>query len=304
MWEREAIRNISSEEWGSFDEKVDTMWNRWLTSGFNEVNNNQCLANGDSYDDSGLLYCFDDISLNYTTGGGSRGHHLVGVGIFRVFAFKKAFIFMLTPAWALALAFAAERMRKAILNLFCRRHNRLYGWLPVDDWYDVGGLWILSLRLNSYLLELGSHDGEEPPGGCCGVHILQMLFWGQVLCVLVCCLAAYLRQRSELSPRFPSRVRKVGAVRWARGRIAKTWICRRAVIACFLMMNLAHADVFRLGHEIARHDLSNAFEHEHVGQHNPDRSVLSSSCARHMPTGNSRCHDDVREDPTGIKLIR
>ena len=85
-----------------------------------------------------------------------RGHRLVGVGIFRVFAFKKAFTFMLTPAWALVLAFAAERMRKAILNLFCRRHNRLYGWLPVDDWYDVGGLWILSLCLNSYLLELGA----------------------------------------------------------------------------------------------------------------------------------------------------
>ena len=163
-------------------------------------------------------------------------------------------------------------------------------------------LWILCLCWNSYLLELGSHDGEEPPGGCCGVHILQMLFWGQVLCVLVRCLATYLRQRSELSPRFPSRVRKVGAVRWARGRIAKTWFCRRAVIACFLMMNLAHAEVVRIGHEIARHDLSNAFEHEHVGQRNPDRSVLSSSCARHMPTGNSRCHDDVREDPTGIKF--
>ena len=278
------------------------MWNRCSTSGFNEVGTNWSMASEEYTVEDGLLFCLDDIFLNCTTGDGSGGHHLVGAGVFPLSAIQRISIFLLTPVWALVLALAVERMVSVVNNLFCLRHYRLYSWLPANDWYEVGGLWIISMCWNSYLLELGSHSEGLPPEKCCGVHILQILFWGHLVCLSLCCLAAYFRQRSELKPKFPFQARKVGAVRHISGRPTRTLPCRRTVVAVFLLINIANAEVVRVGHEKAHYDRSNAVKHRHTSEQSPDCNVSSTSCARHVPTGNSWCHDDVREGLADIQF--
>ena len=276
-----------------------------LASYFNEVNTtkrSQFAVSGDCNEEECLLIGSDVISPNYTTDDGSGGHHLIDAGIFHLSAVKRYFIFLLTPVWAIVLALAVERMATVLHNLFCLRHYRLYGWLPVNEWYETGGLWMISWCWNSYLLECGSHHGDELPGKCCGVHILQMLSWGHLSCVFLCCLAASFRQRSELKPKFPYRVRKVGAVRYASGRLTRTWRYRRSVVTLILLMNIATAEAVRVGQEVSRNESFHALHHEYTSEQCPECNVLSTSCARPLPTGKSRCQDDVREGQADIKF--